>query len=253
MELSEARREINAVNQQMRDLFLKRMALSSEVAAYKKAHGLPIEDRARELAILDAMSEGTGDFAPYVRRYFEAVMALSRAWQAEALPEKSLRDRKNVILVGMPGAGKSAVGKALAALSGREAFESDQWIIEQAGMTIPEIFAAHDEAFFRGLEHQAIETLSRKEGIILITGGGAVKKEENRALLSASGRVYRIDRPLEKLAREGRPLSEGADLAKIAAEREPFYQAASDITIQNDRSPEEAAAAIWDEFIAFFA
>ena len=248
MELSEARREINAINQEMRSLFLRRMALSGEIAAYKKEHGLPILDKARENAILDAMSEGTGDLAPYVRRYFEAVMALSRDLQKE-----QFTGRKNVVLVGMPGAGKSAVGKALSVLSGREAFETDEEITKRAGKSIPEIFKEDGEAAFRALEKEVIKDLSAREGIILITGGGAVINEENRRLLSSCGRVYRVDRPVEMLAREGRPLSENADLEKMLAEREPFYQAAGGVTIKNDRSPEEAAVRIWNDFNAFFA
>ena len=248
MELSEARREINAINEEMRSLFLRRMALSGEIAAYKKEHGLPILDQARENAILDAMADGTGDYAPYVRRYFEAVMALSRDFQKEKLAK-----RPNIVLVGMPGAGKSAVGEALSVLSGREAIETDEEIVKRSGKSIPEIFKEDGEAAFRTLEKEVIKALSAREGIILITGGGAVKNEENRRLFSSCGRVYRIDRPVELLAREGRPLSENADLEKMLAEREPFYQAASDVTIKNDRSPEEAAVAIWNDFNAFFA
>lgn len=248
MELSEARREINAINEEMRDLFLRRMALSREVAAYKKEHGLPILDKARENAILDAMADGTGDFAPYVRRYFEAVMELSRDFQKE-----TLIGCENIVLVGMPGSGKSTIGKALADLTGREALETDREIVKKAGKTIPEIFKEDGEDAFRALETAVIREVSLRKGVILVTGGGAVKSEENRALLSASGRVYRIDRALSMLATEGRPLSENADLEKMLAEREPFYQAASDVTIKNDRSPEEAAVRIWDEFCAFFA
>ncbi|MCQ2446414.1 MAG: shikimate kinase, partial [Clostridia bacterium] len=136
---------------------------------------------------------------------------------------------------------------------GRESIESDREIVRKAGKTIPEIFKEDGEDAFRTFETAVIREVSLRKGVILVTGGGAVKSEENRALLSASGRVYRIDRELSNLATEGRPLSENADLEKMLAEREPFYQAASDVTIKNDRSPEGAAVRFWDEFCAFFA
>ena len=88
MELSELRKEIDSVNDQILELFLRRMALSEEVAACKRAQGLPVLNAQREQEILDAISAGAGDLAPYARRLFTTLFELSREHQADLLSRK---------------------------------------------------------------------------------------------------------------------------------------------------------------------
>jgi shikimate dehydrogenase len=162
------------------------------------------------------------------------------------------RQQTNLILIGMPGCGKSSVGAALARLTGRKAVDLDDWIEDRAGCTIPEIFSRQGEAAFRALEREAAAEAGAQTGCILMTGGGIVKDPRNDAPLRQNGRVYHLVRPLDALATEGRPLSEGADLSAMWAEREPLYARVRDSVIENCGTISETAAAIWRDFCEHF-
>lgn len=158
------------------------------------------------------------------------------------------REMTNIVLIGMPGSGKSTVGTALAVLAGREAVDIDACIVEKAGCPIPEIFARGGEAAFRALEREATAACGALSGKILLTGGGVVKTPENYAALHQNGRVYQILRPLELLATDGRPLSQGADLEAMWAERAPLYERFRDAAVENSGTVEETAETIWRDF-----
>ena len=163
---------------------------------------------------------------------------------------KLLPSRTNIVLTGMPGCGKSTIGKLLSEKLDRKVYDSDELIVKNAGMSIPEIFEKYNEAHFRELEAQAISELSKMNGIIISTGGGAVMREENRLSLSQNGRVYFIKRELEHLARGGRPLSTGLDaLREMYAKREPVYTGLADVIVDNNGQIEQSAQRIWSEFI----
>ncbi|MEG2175844.1 MAG: shikimate kinase [Oscillibacter sp.] len=160
------------------------------------------------------------------------------------------REMGNVVLIGMPGCGKSTVGQALADLTGREAIDVDAAIEQRTGRKIPEIFATDGEAAFRAMERAALLDAGKLSGKIILTGGGAVKDPDNYAPLRQNGRIYHLLRSLDALPREGRPLSQGADLSALWAEREPLYRRFRDVTIDNIGSPAEVAGAIWRDFCA---
>ena len=163
---------------------------------------------------------------------------------------KLLPSRTNIVLTGMPGCGKSTIGKLLSEKLDRKVYDSDELIVKNAGMSIPEIFEKYNEAHFRELEAQAISELSKMNGIIISTGGGAVMREENRLRLSQNGRVYFIKRDLEHLARGGRPLSTGLDaLREMYAKREPVYTGLAEVIVDNNGQIEQSAQRIWSEFI----
>ncbi len=157
---------------------------------------------------------------------------------------------ENMVLIGMPGCGKSTVGAALAEMTGREAVDLDAEIVKAAGKSIPAIFAEDGEPAFRALEQNAAARFGAESGKIVICGGGIVKDEKNYGLLRQNGRIYQLDRAIEKLPSAGRPLSQGADLAAMAAEREPLYRRFRDVRIDNNGSAAESAAAIWRNFCA---
>ncbi len=162
------------------------------------------------------------------------------------------QDRANLVLVGMPGCGKTTVGRALAQISGRALLDLDAEIVRRAGKPIPEIFRTEGEAAFRALESRTLaEVFSDRNGWIIATGGGAVLREENRAAMRRSGRVYFLRRGLDQLPTDGRPLSQGADLGEMYRTRLPLYEAAADMAIENDTTAEETAARIWRDFCAY--
>lgn len=168
--------------------------------------------------------------------------ALERAEQAVN------RRLRNIILIGMPGCGKSTVAKALGATLGREVVEADALIAEKAGMPIPEIFAQQGEAGFRALETEVLAEQGKRSGIILSTGGGCVTRPENYPLLHQNGTIFCLTRALDKLPTHGRPISQTTDLAQLYARRKPLYDRFADVTISNDGALADTLNAITEGY-----
>ena len=160
------------------------------------------------------------------------------------------QDCTNLVLIGMPGSGKSTVGRLLGGLTGRKAIDLDAEVEARAGCSIPELFAREGEAAFRSLEREVVEEFGKGSGQLLITGGGVVKDPRNYASLHQNGRIYHLLRDLSALPREGRPLSQGADLAAMWREREPLYRKFRDAEVENNGTAAETAQAIWRDFCA---
>lgn len=139
---------------------------------------------------------------------------------------------ENIILVGMPGSGKSTVGKALAAKLGRPFVDADEEIVKEIG-DIPTFFARHGEEAFRKAETAVLARLGRESGLVIATGGGCVTREENYPLLHQNGTIIRIDRDLADLPTKGRPISQSTDLSLLFAKRDPLYEAFADLTVEN--------------------
>ncbi len=163
---------------------------------------------------------------------------------ADDKTERVLRDltarQSNVVLVGMPGCGKSTVGRKLAKQTGRRFVDIDEEIVRAAGCSIPALFQKGGEALFRRLEHQVITEQGMTGGAVIATGGGAVLDEQNFAPLAQNGRIVWLTRPLEKLATDGRPLS--TNLAAMYETRLPRYRRFAELTVENDRPLAETVA-----------
>lgn len=172
------------------------------------------------------------------------------ATETERILKKLRRDMTNLVLIGMPGSGKSTVGQLLADLSGREAIETDREIVRRAGRSIPEIFATQGEAAFRAMEREEIRRAGQGSGRIIITGGGVVKDPANYEALAQNGWICHLERALELLPTAGRPISQSTDLAELYAQRQPLYEAFRDAAVDNHGDPAAAAARIWREFNA---
>ena len=176
----------------------------------------------------------------------------SEIFQGHRIPETELdrvfkkisNEMQNIVLIGMPGSGKSTVAEILADRLKRECVEADAEIEKEAGMTIPEIFSREGEEGFRRLETAVLSRYGKQSSLVLSTGGGCVTRPENYPLLHQNGIIIRITRDISSLAREGRPLSQNADLIKMAQEREPFYSRFADLTVSNNGTPEETAETV---------
>lgn len=150
--------------------------------------------------------------------------------------ESLSRQMKNIVLVGMPGCGKSTVGKALAKRFSRPFFDADEEIVKRAGKPIPEIFKAEGEAGFRARETEALSDLCKKSGAVIATGGGAVTVPENHDILRQNSFVIFINRDVAVLPTNGRPLSQQNDLGEMFAKRLPMYRAVCDFETDGNGS-----------------
>ena len=135
----------------------------------------------------------------------------------ESQTEKLYKSRENIVLIGMPGCGKSSVAKLVAKKTGREFFDTDTEIENREGKSIPEIFKANGEEYFRNTEAQITAEISKKNGCVISTGGGCVLNRENLLALRQNGRLFLIERDINLLATKGRPLSKGLPFKFISA------------------------------------
>lgn len=151
---------------------------------------------------------------------------------------------ENIILIGMPGCGKSTIGYLLSQKLGREFIDTDAIISEYAGMTIPEIFSQRGETAFRQMETKVLSDLAKRSGLIIATGGGCVTKEINDSLLHQNGKLFWIMRDIDKLPTNGRPLSQSGSLIQMYETRRPLYERFADYQIDNNQNPEAAVQAV---------
>ena len=162
------------------------------------------------------------------------------------------RQMENIILIGMPGCGKSTIGKLLAERLGKNFVDADTVTSEIAGMPIPEIFNKFGEDVFREHETAALRRLGMQSGKVIATGGGCVTKEGNYPLLHQNSTIFWIRRNLDALPTDGRPLSQSMALEEMFRTRKPLYEAFSDYEINNNGDLEDtirAITAIWEERI----
>lgn len=159
------------------------------------------------------------------------------------------REVSHLVLIGMPGSGKTVIGRRCAQALERPFVDTDAEIVRRAGKSIPEIFAEEGEAAFRALEAQIIAELGKTSGSVISTGGGAVLHPENRRNLRMNGVVVQLARPVEKLRTDGRPLSKGPEeLRRMERDRAPFYLQAADRTVQNNRTVAECVRKVLEEY-----
>ena len=207
----------------------------------------------RSRLVLDARSRGVSAEGGLYMLVAQAVRA-SEHFLGTSYPEnltdriyeQILRRKENIVLVGMPGSGKSAVGRILAEKTDRPFADTDLLITEKAGRSIPDIFREDGEPAFRDLESGIIRKLSDRGGQIISTGGGAVLRPENVTALKQNGRLFWLNRDPDALVpTDDRPLADTAEKMKqLYIAREPVYRSAADEIIPVEGSPADTAAVI---------
>ena len=171
------------------------------------------------------------------------------------IPERRLEEvvsdltaqMRNIVLIGMPGCGKSAVGRALAKRLGKTFVDLDAEIVQRTGRSIPAIFAKEGEDAFRTLESQTVRETGARSGCVLSTGGGVVTRKENYSPLHQNGIIVHITRALDLLPTNGRPVSQRTDLHELWQQREPLYRSFADLTVDNSGPMEETVQRILEE------
>lgn len=151
---------------------------------------------------------------------------------------------ENLVLIGMPGSGKTTVGQLLAKKTAKKFIDADAEVVLKAGMSIPEIFDRYGEDAFRQFETQVLAELGMQSGLVIATGGGCVTRKENYRHLHQNGQIIWLKRSLGSLPTDGRPLSMKYKLDEMYRIREPLYADFSDRIIINENTPEDAVSAI---------
>lgn len=165
--------------------------------------------------------------------------------QIEKITAKLAFEMQNIVLIGMPGSGKTTVGTALAQRLEREFIDTDEIIIKKTGMSIPDIFEKFGEKYFRGVESSVLEEVGKQSGKIISTGGGIVISAQNKSLIRQNGYVIFIERDTENLVTDGRPLSKSAkDLKEMYNKRLPLYRNFCDKIINGNDSIDAVASEI---------
>ena len=154
------------------------------------------------------------------------------------------KQMENIILVGMPGCGKSTIGKVLAEQLGKGFIDIDEQIVKHAGMSIPEIFAQYGEEGFRKLETEILAHYGKESGLVISTGGGCVTRAENYPLIHQNGRIIWIQRDLSLLPTDGRPLSQKNKLGEMYRLRKPLYNQFADYVVDNNGTLNETIRTI---------
>lgn len=165
-----------------------------------------------------------------------------------------MESRSNLVIVGMPGCGKSRIGKLVAKLLDRDFADLDAEVVKIAGMSIPEIFAEYGEPRFRELERQAAEAVAARSGIVISTGGGTIVQPGAAELFRRTGCICYLKRPLEELqTAHGRPLSsDRAAVEKLYSARREKYESAADFQIDNTHAaPKTVARMVADAFLKY--
>jgi shikimate dehydrogenase len=164
--------------------------------------------------------------------------------EIDAITRSIANEMGNIILVGMPGCGKSTVAHLLAKLTGRDLLDTDEMITAASGRTPSEIIKTDGEDDFRKIEHEQILIAGKTSGKIISTGGGVVTRQENYEPLHQNGKIFFIKRPLHCLSTLDRPLSQTTPLEDMYSDRLPKYRSFCDHEVSNEHQAESCAEEI---------
>lgn len=167
--------------------------------------------------------------------------------ETDRIFKKLSTEMQNIVLVGMPGCGKTTVGKALAEQLNRPFFDADEEILKRTGKSAEAWIEACGEAVFRQKETEVLESLCKQSGTVIATGGGAVTVPENADILRQNSIVFFINRDVSALPVEGRPLSKATALSEMYEVRLPMYRSVCDYEIAADGSVEAVVRRILEE------
>lgn len=162
----------------------------------------------------------------------------------ERIYNRLRRQMENIILIGMPGCGKTTVGASLARILSRPLKDADTELEQAVGRKITEILPTDGEASFRSLESETLLDLGKQSGLVIATGGGCVTIPNNYEKLHRNGTIVWLKRDLDLLPTDGRPLSQTGRLQEMYLKRAPLYARFADFAVENSGDPQETAGKI---------
>lgn len=227
MDLNEIRSEIDKVDSELVKLLERRYELVSQVAKAKAASGAAVLDRSREEQVLNGINQKIKNraFAEPILDTYVGIMDVSKQFQSGYL--------ENFVLIGMPGCGKTTIGRKFAKQNGYDFVDADEEFTRKYNISPADYIAEYGEAKFREAETSVIESFKPNTRTVFALGGGAVTVPENFELVKPLGIVVYIRRELSELATKGRPLTESKGVEKLYAERGDIYEMWADIAIDN--------------------
>ncbi len=199
--------------------------------------------------LLDAeelsVPNGNGLYMLVAQGLHSAELFLNKKFDEGLIDEAYNRIKKeigSIVLIGMPGCGKSTAGRIIAEKLSKKFIDTDAEIEKKFNKKIPQIFSGNGEEFFRKAEAEAVKECGRSFSCVIATGGGAVLKKENCAALKQNGTVVYLKRNLSELSLDGRPLSEGENaVERLYGERREIYESMADYTVEVDGNPQITA------------
>ena len=234
-------------------MYPKNGAAAVSVEAFDALQGVldVVYNPMRTALVQDALAHGVPAAGGLAMLVAQAVVASARFFRHA--PQDDVTDGifrqiaaqvENIVLIGMPGCGKTHIAQQLHQLTGRPLIDLDEEVARAAGKSVPQLITQYGEAHFRALEAEQARLAGQQSGAIIACGGGTPLFEENRRALSQNGRLYLLTRERSLLPTKGRPLS--VDLEALERTRMPVYRVAADVTIANDTAPEIVAKRIWE-------
>lgn len=166
------------------------------------------------------------------------------AEKIDEIQKKLSYEMRNIIIVGMPGSGKSSIAEKLGQLTGHKVAELDEIFEEKYKISAADCIKTQGEEQFRKMETEIIREEGKSSGLIISTGGGVVTRPENYPLLHQNGTIFWIKRDINELPVDGRPISQSNDLNRLYEIRRPMYERFADHVIENDTTIDEAAEKI---------
>lgn len=248
------------INTTPRGMFSRESGMSIDPALFPHLEGAvdAVYNPLRTEFILSARKQGARAAGGLYMLVCQAVLA-SEIFLNIKYPEGTVErvyrkirsGKENIVLTGMPGSGKSTVGKLLAEKLGRPYLDVDTLITEKTGKTPAELISAEGEQAFRDIESEVIRSIALETGAVIATGGGAVLREENIDALRMNGKIFFLDRPVEQLLpTEDRPLSSTKEaILQRYYERYDIYVSTADAVIPNSATAEEAAQQVERNFL----
>lgn len=247
------------INTTPRGMFSREGGMSIDPALFSELSGVvdAVYNPLRTEFVLKARSLGVpaaGGLYMLVRQAVLASEIFLDTKYPEEVTEQVYRkikaSKENIVLTGMPGSGKTTVGKLLATELNRPFWDTDVLIAEKTGKTPAEIIRDQGEKVFREIESEVIREISAQNGCVIATGGGAVLRMQNVELLRSNGKIFFLDRPLQQLIPTAdRPLSSTKDaISQRYRERYPIYTATADEIIPNGETPEKAVQLVKRSF-----